>query len=340
MDITRQLASFPKSWVHRQLDDVPTVAPEGSPLAKKFLDTYQSVCEQCGVPLAEMCPRNEKAFKLATHGTVLGVQFDSENLTWSISSEKRTTLLEVIQVFCMAKTTTLNKVQKLHGKLSDFAQMMQFMLGFRFNLLALLKKFRRQDEVCKLIPEIVKIYLQIWAKCIQTAGSDFPIPEMRIDPPLSCLYFVLDTARAAYRWEGEGKSNIMVTGDRGVAFVGYGSGGVEFVAIMRWSDSLMFTAKDWRGTDFGHKSTTLEMLGLILPFLGCPNRLRHRHVVLRVDNLAVVKSWERRLCRNDPETSRLIRALHILEAFLECVVHMEHCPRMSTPEAKLADHLS
>ena len=207
MDITRQLASFPKSWVHRQLDDVPTVAPEGLPLAKKFLDTYQSVCEQCGVPLAEMCPRNEKAFKLATHGTVLGVQFDSENLTWSISSKKRATLLEVIRVFCMAKTTTLNKVQKLHGKLSDFAQIMQFMLGFRFNLLALLKKFCGQDEVGKLIPETVKIDLQIWAKCIQTAGSGFPIPEMRIGPPLSCLYFVSNAAGAAYRWEAEGKSN-------------------------------------------------------------------------------------------------------------------------------------
>ena len=340
VNITCQLASFPKAWVHRQLDDVPTVAPEGSPLAKNFSDTYQSVCERCGVPLAEMCPRNEKAFKLSTHGTVLGVRFDSEDLSWSISSEKRAILLEVIKVFCMARTTTLNKVQKLHGKLSDFAQMMQFMLGFRFNLLALLKKFRGQDQVCKLIPEIVKIDLQIWAKCIQTAGMGLAIPEMRIGPPLSCLYFVSDAAGAAYRWEGERKTNISVPGDRGVASVGFGSGSMDFVAIMRWPDSLMFTAKDWRGTDFGHKSATLEMLGLILPFLGCPNRLRHRHVVLQVDNLAVVKSWDRRLCRNDPETSCLIRALHILEAFLECVVHVEHCPRMSTPEAKLADHLS
>ena len=340
VNITCQLTSFPKSWVFRQLDDVPTVAPEGSSLAKKFADSYKSVCERCGVPLAEVCPSKEKAFELSTQGTVLGIRFDSEHLTWSISSEKQAVLLERIRVFCESKTTTLNEVQKLHGKLSDFAQMMQFMLGFRFNLLALLKKFHGQDQVRKLIPDTVKLDLQIWAKCIQSVGTGFPISEMRIGPPLSCLFFVSDAAGAAYQWEGEKKTNISLSGDRGVASVGFNSAGVDFVAILRWPDHLLFSAKDWRGTDFGHKSSTLEMLGLILPFLGCPNRIRHRHVVLQVDNLAVVKAWERRLCRNDPETSCLIRALHILEGFLECVIHVAHCPRMSTPEATLADHLS
>ena len=115
---------------------------------------------------------------------------------------------------------------------------------------------------------------------------------------------------------------------------------MDFVAILRWPDNLLLTAKDLRGTEFDRKSSTLEMVGLLLPFLGCPNRIRHRHVVLQVDNLAVVKSWERRLCRNDPETSCLVRALYILESFLERVVHVEHCPRMTLPEAVLADHLS
>ena len=81
VNIACQLAAFPKSWVHRQLDNVPTVALEGSPLAQKFAVTYQSVCERYGVLLAEMCPRKEKAFSLSTQGTVLGVQFDSEQLT-------------------------------------------------------------------------------------------------------------------------------------------------------------------------------------------------------------------------------------------------------------------
>ena len=87
--------------------------------------------------------------------------------------------------------------------------------GFRFNLLALLKKFRGQDQVSRLIPEIVKIDLQIWAKGIQASGTGFPIPEMRIGPPLSCLYFVSDAAGAAYRWEGGEKLNISTPGDRG-----------------------------------------------------------------------------------------------------------------------------
>ena len=218
--------------------------------------------------------------------------------------------------------------------------MMQFMVGFRFNLLALLRKFRGQDQISKLIPEAVKHDLGIWAKCIQSSGAGFPIPELRIGPPLSCLYFVSDAAGAAYRWEGGKKTNISLPGDRGVASVGFSSAGVDFVAILRWPDNLLLTAKDWRGTEFDRTSSTLEMVGLLLPFLGYPKKIRYRHLVLQVDNLAVVKSWERRLCRNDPETSCLVRALYILESFLECVVHVEHCPRMTSPEAVLADHLS
>ena len=95
--------------------------------------------------------------------------------------------------------------------------MMQFMVGFRFNLLALLRKFRGQDQISKLIPEAVKHNLGIWAKCIQSSGAGFPIPELRIGPPLSCLYFVSDAVGAAYRWEGGKKTNISLPGDRGVA---------------------------------------------------------------------------------------------------------------------------
>jgi hypothetical protein len=90
----------------------------------------------------------------------------------------------------------------------------------------------------------------------------------------------------------------------------------------------------------GAKSGTLEMVGLLLPFLTILQLLRGRHVVLGVDNTSVVYAWPKRYCKNDPETSLLIRTLHVLEAYLCCKIYVTHVKRMSTPMAVLADHLS
>jgi hypothetical protein len=36
----------------------------------------------------------------------------------------------------------------------------------------------------------------------------------------------------------------------------------------------------------------------------------------------------------------MIRCLHMMEAFPECKIYMKHAPRMFSPMAVLADHLS
>ena len=54
----------------------------------------------------------------------------------------------------------------------------------------------------------------------------------------------------------------------------------------------------------------------------------------------VIYGWERRGCACDAETLVLIRALHLIEAKLECKIFVEHMRRMLTPEAELADHLT
>ena len=47
-----------------------------------FSAVMREVWEELNVPLAEVCPAAEKAFELKTRGTVLGVGFNSSNLTW------------------------------------------------------------------------------------------------------------------------------------------------------------------------------------------------------------------------------------------------------------------
>jgi hypothetical protein len=90
----------------------------------------------------------------------------------------------------------------------------------------------------------------------------------------------------------------------------------------------------------GSKSGTLEMVGLLIPFLSCPGTLRGRHIVLGVDNVSVVYAWLKKYCKNDPERSLLIRTLHVIEAFLHCKIYVTHVKRLSTNIAAMADRLS
>jgi hypothetical protein len=82
------------------------------------------------------------------------------------------------------------------------------------------------------------------------------------------------------------------------------------------------------------------MMGLLLPFVTSPKTLIGQHVVLGVDNTSVVYGWQKRYSRNDPETSLLIRVLHVIEAYLQFKIYVTHVRRMSTKHAALADALS
>jgi hypothetical protein len=124
------LENVPKRFVHRQLDDVPIVSPEDSEITERFTARYAELCKELNVPLAESCPNHEKAFGPSTHGTVLGINFDSTLMEWSISAEKESDLQQQIDEFLNKKTCTLKEVQKLQGKIAILAQMCEFMRSY------------------------------------------------------------------------------------------------------------------------------------------------------------------------------------------------------------------
>ena len=90
----------------------------------------------------------------------------------------------------------------------------------------------------------------------------------------------------------------------------------------------------------GCKTTTLEFLGILLPFLSDPCSLRNQHVIVKVDNTGCYYGWLNKHTPGDETASILIRALHLISSFLGCVVHVEHLPRISSWDAALADRLS
>jgi len=146
-------------------------------------------------------------------------------------------LFEIIDSFLARKTCSLKEVQKLHGKLANFAQAQEFMKGFRFNILALLNKFEGKFGR-KIIPGAVKSDLVIWKKCIGESKNGLPLRELFGEPLLFPLTIISDAAGAALEWI-EGKSvNKTKKDDRGVASVFYSNKKILHTSLFTWPHAL------------------------------------------------------------------------------------------------------
>ena len=330
----------PKNTIHRQLDDVPVVSPAWSNHAEKFAERYVEICKMIGIPLAEDCPNREKSFGIGTSGTVLGIIFNTENLSWQLSNTKADGIIALIDEFIAKRTCSLKDIQKLHGKLSDFAQMCDFMKGYRFNLSKLLGSFEGKEDGKKLIPKLLVEDLHIWKKCIISAKKGLPLSEPACGPPVSAMKFMSDAAGAAFHWSNGQCKNLTLPNDRGVASIGFKGISPFFAGGIKWPFALLTKQKDCKGRWWGGKSSALECVGLLIPFLTKPKWLVNKFIVLYVDNISLIYAWEKRYCKNDDETSILIRCLHVLESFLETRIYIEHVKRMSNEIAVLVDHLS
>ena len=91
---------------------------------------------------------------------------------------------------------------------------------------------------------------------------------------------------------------------------------------------------------FGHKSTKLESIGMLLPLLVFPDKVAGRNIIFMIDNKAVLYGWYKGLVKNEYSATEVLKAVQCLASFLGVTVYVEHVPRMSDPLATMADKLS
>jgi len=91
---------------------------------------------------------------------------------------------------------------------------------------------------------------------------------------------------------------------------------------------------------FGSKTYTLEMVGLIIPFLIDPSLMKDRNILLTTDNIGCVFGWENKAVKGDVTASILVRSLAVISVYLNCSVHIRHERRKSSWGSLLADRLT
>lgn len=339
--VTAATTLFPSHLRHRTLDDLPIVVPAGSNLANEFCEKYKENCAKIGLKLAPNCPHFEKAFENSTRGTVLGVKFDTTSLQWSFDGKKCDSILLRIQKLCFNTPVSVLDIQQLYGSLTDFSNMCPFLKAFRLPLQLLLT----QCENSHPIPPTAQVVtdLQTWAAAVESARAGLPIPTRPYNPHLAKLRFVSDAAGARFhkqhgRFIPFGPSSN--SGAASINLVTCPSDDLFFCSTIVWPDSFLYQSRDSQDHAYGCKTATLEVIGLILPFLCIPLQLRSTHVLLLTDNLSLVYGWDSKHLKNDVSASIFIRALHMIGYYLGTQIDVLHLPRNSSFSACLADSLT
>ena len=82
----------------------------------------------------------------------------------------------------------------------------------------------------------------------------------------------------------------------GVGGVGLDEDGVIILCFqVLWDNDMINFKKDSKGARFGSKTSTLEMVGIVLPFLLCPDFLLNQHVVFSTNNIGCYFGWLNKL---------------------------------------------
>ena len=322
---------IPKNQVLRQLDDVPAVAPNGSGWCEEFLTKYKNFCNLVNLELASPCPNFDKAFECTKFGKILGICFDTRDMSWKLPKEKTESYLRTITEVIVCKEVELKQMQTLMGKLNNVSQMCPFLNSFKHPLNLVLSNCIKNGTAT--LTEQALSDLKIWSCFLQNMNHGMPITPPRFDPPICTKVFCSDAA--GFPKNGKWGTKI------GCGVVGVDELDDTMLAFqLWWPKDLMTQRKDSKGSKFGCKTATLEMIGILLPFLLIPKRLERQHVVIQVDNISCVYGFENHYMKGDVCASILIRALHLIEAYLGSTIHVQHVPRCSTWESKVADNLS
>jgi hypothetical protein len=333
-------SKVPRPYVLRTLDDIPIVAPEGKCYTVMFGMALRGICEKVNVQLAENCPKHMKAFEHTTRGVVLGIGFDSQALEWFLPEEKADRFLAKILDTLHMDFIDLHQMQEVMGVVNDLILMASFMKPFRASGNKLLHLIGVRKDIAVRVSQEFKNDLEKFARLVHMARSGIPLADMPSMPPLFSRQFFSDAAGSNFAMCQGKRVSLNKKGDRGVACIEVAGDSVVWWSEATWPEYFINEARDEKGAYVGSKTTTLEALGVLLPFVTRPESLKGQHVVFTVDNIAVVFGCDSRSVKFNDMATIILRAVHLISLYLGCTVHIMHSPRRTSGWEVLVDNLS
>lgn len=330
-DLVAATTNIDPYFLARQLDDQIVITPTMD-LNEKFVNEYTTLAGLINLPLA---PTDvpDKAFCFKQQGVILGVHFDTISMTWAYPQEKVDRHMNIIATALSSHKISLKLMQKILGIVNTITLLCPSLKFLKAPLILDLQRALFHDPI--VISRSTNTTLNQYLFIFESLKQRFPIPARKCDPPPKCVTFVTDAA-GALKCQSE-------SFPVGIGAVGYVSGSnesLQYVAQCLWPNDFINNMRDDKGKSFGNKTTLLEAIGLLIPIYHNFGKIKNKHVVLFVDNIATVWAYENGRSRKDPYTSVIISALNHIAVSAPCKLYVKHLPRVSTYQALLADILS
>lgn len=128
---------------------------------------------------------------------------------------------------------------------------------------------------------------------VKLSKMGLPIPHPHSGIPLSFIKYTMDAA-------GSSRDPLLRSDTAGVAAVRRPFGPhPPFVATLKWPNNIQegFFAPD--GKSLAHKTTTLELVGILLPFLTDTDTLLGCPVICYTDNMPATRAFLHGRCNKD-----------------------------------------
>ena len=319
-----------RRFILRQLDDQICLTPSLEQ-NKAFVDAYLRLAAEVNLSLAGTEDK-DKTFLFQSSGKILGVMFCGKTSTWRFDDQKILRFQRILMEALNRPRCKLQLLQSVLGVMNTTIQLCPTLRAFRTPILHDL------TAAYYFSPTILSTNtvdcLNGWLKMLSDLKHSFPIPDFVFTAPEDALCVISDAAGLS-RTENF-SCNI---GVGAAAFVS--SSKKIFIACSEfWDTNFIKHSYDLQGKFIGNKTTTLEVMGTALILFHCAILLPNSIVKIQCDNIAVVFGLLNGRCKEDSWASMFISAILFVVTSLECKIVPEHCLRLSSTPAVIADLLS
>ena len=313
----------PRCIWEKCIDDVPVVVPVNRiNWLHRHVDRYKDVCDRLGIKLSPM--DNSKGFEAQQEGEVLGIIFNTSDMTWTLPERKRQKLISLLRQVLFDRIGWRKKDwEKLSGKLVDFYQLWP---PGRFFIESVLRHVKLADEKSIVFPgRSVQRDVRVWLAVLE--NGKLPLVPLVTDPPPT-----------HYQTYSDASGEILDTPSIGILIPAQFG---QEPRVASWEFPRGFLdSKDEEGSKCFRKTTCLETIGILCTLLLAPDLLQGQTVVHTVDNIASSLAWKRRRSVDDRWATVIIRAIGHVCSFLNIDLHTRWQRRRSDRFTEVVDNLS
>lgn len=298
---------------------------------ERFILTYLQVADKICLPMADLSDK-KKAFLCQTQGTILGVDFDTSDMTWTLDDEKIQRYMFYLQEAKNKVKCSLKLLQKILGMINTVTLLCPILKCYKTPILLDLHRAHKSSPIV-LSPSCVW-HLHGWLNVLEALKSKFPLGGLVEKPPESAVCIISDAAGLSL------SSKLTFNIGVGAAVFNAKTQRVSAAYSDRWDPDFISHTFDPDGKFIGNKTTTLEAMGLILPLYHNARIIQNKDIILQCDNIAVVYALEKGRSKEDNWASLFIGAILFVTTILQCRIWPIHCKRLSSNPAVVADLLT